>query len=124
MLTTFQEAVSHRMWFVPNIAVWGLPGLGEIGFVVVEQVGSDKTVLYGSVNPGGGEQTVLYADLVDHRGNNLPNEIESPKVIVRSHGSDAAFVVGSESVKSCRLARDPEAPSVVSADLMIIEMGD
>lgn len=124
MLSTLDQVLARRMWFVPGFVVWGQPGLSEIEFVTAEKVGGTTSILHGSAVPGGGSQTVLYADLTDHRGNALPANLAAPKVFVRSQGATAAFVIGTESPASFRVARDPEAAESVTADLLVIEMGD
>ncbi|MBU8934042.1 MAG: hypothetical protein KOO62_08535 [candidate division Zixibacteria bacterium] len=117
------EVTSRRMWFVPDFTVWGLPNMGELAFVTLEQVGAEKTVLYGSCSVGESSQEVSFDDLVDFRGNVLPEIIESPRVFLRSHTSDAVFVVGSESGTSFKVAREADSSGPVAADLLIIEMG-
>ena len=117
------NVLSRRIWFVPGFEVWGLPGLGEVEYLVLEQTGSDKTILYGETGVGDGSQSVAFNDLTDHRGNNLPANINSPKVITRSHDENAAFIVGTEKSNSFKIARDPNSENNVTVDLMVIEMG-
>lgn len=118
-----ENILSHRIWFVPGLEVWGLPGLGEVEYLVVEQTGSTKTILYGHAGVGDGSQAVSFDDLTDHRGNHLPENISSPRVLVRSHDENAAFIVGIEKNNSFKIARDPESENNVTVDLMVIEMG-
>ncbi len=117
------NVLSRRIWFVPGVEVWGLPGLGEVEYLVLEQIGSDKTILYGEAGVGDGSQSVAFNELTDHRGNNLPVSIDTPRVIVRSHDENAAFVVGTEKNSSFKIARDPNSENNVTVDLMVIEMG-
>jgi hypothetical protein len=124
MITGTPYPFMHRMWFVPGVVAWGLPGLDEIEFVAVEEGESETSVFYGSALPGGSEQPILYEELIDHRGNHLPAELSSPRVIVRPRGANAAYVAGPEDQTSFRLARDPSTADPVTADLLIIEMGD
>ena len=124
MIAPSPDPLSHRMWFVPDIVAWGLPGLGPIEYVVAEDRDTETVVMYGSAVPGGADQTVSYADLTDHRGNSLPAELSAPRVLVRPRGSVPAFVVGPETPASFRLARNPSAPDPVRTDLLVIELGD
>jgi hypothetical protein len=124
MISGLEKIQSHRVWFVPNFVVWGLPVWGEIEFLNVEKVGSDETVFYGSPDIGDPAQQVAFSDLTDHRGNQLPSMIASPRILVRGKSQDSAFVIGDESNISFKIARDPETSGPVTVDLMVVEMGD
>ncbi len=123
-MDTYNHVLARRMWFIPGVVIWGVPGLGEIEYVVAERVDGTVSILRGSASPGGGEQSVAYAELTDYRGNALPATLAAPRVMLRSHDRYNTFVVGTESPSSVRVARDPESPSPVTADLLVIEMGD
>ena len=124
MLTGMERITSRRAWFVPEVAVWGLPGIGDLHYLVVEDVNSVKSVLFGTSEIQSSRQNILYQDLVDHRGNHLPETIKSPKVLARSKSQYPVFVMGQETNTAVQLARSPDAPNVVTADLMIVEMGE
>lgn len=124
MLSGFNTVGMHRIWFVPGLAVWGVPSAADIEFVAVEQVNSGKTVHFGSIAVGDASQHVLFSELTDHRGNQLPASIPSPRVLVRPHDGASAFVIGTETTASFQVARDPAGPGSVTADLLVIEMGD
>jgi len=117
------EVTARRVWFVPDFIVWGLPNMGEIEFLVVERVGNEDSVLFGKRAVGGGAQEVSFADLVDHRGNQLPDTIDTPRVLLRPHSSDAVFVVGAESGASFKVAREVDSSGPVTVDLLVIEIG-
>ncbi len=123
MTTGFERVTARRAWFVPGFVVWGLPVWEEIEFLTIEKVASDKTVLYGSQDIGGTAQEVTFSDLTDHRGNQLPSIIASPRVIIRGRGRDSAFIVSEESEMKFKIARDPEAAGPVTADLLVVELG-
>jgi hypothetical protein len=124
MIAGLEKVTSRRTWFVPNVVIWGLPVWQEIEFLAVEEVTTDKSVFYGSLDIGDTAQQVSFSDLTDHRGNQLPATISSPSVLVRTRSQWAAFVIGEESDASFKIARDPEASDPVAVDLMVIEMGD
>ncbi|MEW6050830.1 MAG: hypothetical protein AB1644_07195 [Candidatus Zixiibacteriota bacterium] len=124
MMTALEKITSRRAWFVQDFVVWGVQGLGAIEFLALEQIDSTSSVLYGAADVGGGAQTVAFADLVDHRGNSLPQTIKSPRVIPRARTQNAVYVVAAESPEQFVIARDPNAAGPVMTDLMIIEMGD
>jgi hypothetical protein len=115
---------ARRMWVVPDFAVWGISGLGEVEYLTVEEVGSTKSVFFGSVGIGGSSQAVSFAALIDMRGNSLPETINRPLVTFRSHGESQVFVVGSESNTGFKIARDPKAAGPVMVDLIITELGE
>ena len=123
MIPGLERVKSHRIWFVPELEVWGLADWGTVDYLVVEQIGATDTLGYGSNSLGGEAQEVAFAELEDHRGNSLPDTIDAPRVIVRPRSAEMAYVVGSESESSFKLARDPNAAGPVTADLIVIEMG-
>lgn len=123
-MSALSDVSSHRFWFVPDLVVWGLAGLGEVEFLTIESVGGVDSVQFCRTNLGTGEQVVSFSSLIDHRGNNLPASISSPRVIVRQKSENGAFILGMESPDSFKIARDPNAPSAVAVDLLILEMND
>jgi hypothetical protein len=123
MLSGLDRAQARRMWFVPEFEIWGLAEWGTADFLVVEQIGAESTIGYGSHSLGGDAQAVVFEDLIDHRGNHLPSTIDAARVIIRPRSTETAFVVGSESATGFKLARDPDAAGPVAADLLILELG-
>lgn len=123
MIAGLEKVKSRRVWFVPNFVVWGLPVWAEIEFLAVEKVASDKAVFYGSLDIGDTSQQAAFSDLTDHRGNQLPSTISSPRVFVRLRSQEVVFVVGEESDTTFKIARDPDASGPVTVDLLVVEMG-
>ncbi|HOP06023.1 MAG TPA: hypothetical protein PLF13_01895 [candidate division Zixibacteria bacterium] len=123
MITGLERLKSHRMWFVPDIAVWGLAIWEQIEFAVLERIGSDTALLFGRVDLDDNAQQLLYVDLVDHRGNHLPDTIDTPLVMIRSRGEQRSYVVGRESNQGVKVARTAASPAAVTSDLLVIEMG-
>lgn len=119
-----ERVTARRVWFVPNVVVWGLPSLGEVAFLAHETIESNATVHYNSIAAGQAEQHVTFDLLTDHRGNKLPSSISAPRVILRPHEQHSVFIVGEESPQGFRVARDPDAPGSVIADFLIMELGD
>jgi len=124
MLPGLERIKSHRVWFVPNLVVWGLAGSAEIHFLAAERVGDDTAVLFNAVDVGDAAQSVSFSNLADHRGNGLPTLIAAPKIIIRTKSAHGAYVVGEESAEGFKIARDPNAAEPVAVDLLIIELGD
>lgn len=123
-MTAFAEVTARRQWFIPDLVVWGLPGIGEVEYLVAETVDSTTSVLVSTVNIGAGEQEILFNQLMDHRGNLLPANISAPKILIRPKSEVPVFIVGRETSISFRIARDPSVDYSVLTDLMIIETGD
>lgn len=123
MLSGLDRAQTRRMWFVPEFEIWGLAEWGTADYLIVERVGAESTIGYGSHSLGGDAQAVAFEDLTDHRGNSLPTTIDAARVIVRPRSSQNVFVVGNESETGFKLARDSAAAGPVTADLLIVEMG-
>ncbi|MBN2227097.1 MAG: hypothetical protein JW763_07000 [candidate division Zixibacteria bacterium] len=113
----------RRLWVVPDFTVWGLENDAEVFYLGVENVESEGRLLFGSSTIGGAEQQVVFADLVDWRGNHLPESINSPRVLIRPRSVHGAFVLGEESDHGFRIARDPSAIGPVTVDLFVFEMG-
>ncbi len=124
MSSAIDKINSRRMWSIPDFQVWGLASGNAVEFLTVECVQAESSILYGEIDIGDTAQQVAFADLADHRGNALPNEIKSARVIVRPRGAQTAFVVGTEGASGFKIARDPNAPGPVAVDLLVIEMGD
>ena len=124
MISALPMATTRRVWFVPDFMVWGLPSLGDVEYLAQQEVTGEDAILFGSAAIGDTDQSVLYEQLIDHRGNHLPAELSAPRVFTRVHGEDTVYVVGAESADGFRIARSPEASGSVSADLMIIELGN
>lgn len=112
------------MWVVPNIVVWGLAGLGEVEYLIIEQVDAIKSMSFGSAGIGNTAQSVSFDTLKDVRGNLLPTTIKKPLVTARSQNESQVFVIGTETDTGFRIARDPAAKSPVTVDLIITELGE
>ncbi len=119
----YPHPTHRRVWFVSDFSVYGLPGLGQTDYLITETVDPTTTVFLGSSDLAGARQDVLFANLVDHRGNHLPAHIDSPRVIPRPKQTVPVFVVGRESDDRFTIAHDSSVNTAVPADLVIVEMG-
>ncbi|MFZ1684009.1 MAG: hypothetical protein WAU88_07730 [Candidatus Zixiibacteriota bacterium] len=119
-----EKLLARRIWFVPDVMIWGTSGLGELDYLIYEKVGSDGTVFFGQSSFFDGRQHVMFGDLTDHRGNRLPSTLQSPRVLIRSRDRQPVYVVGQESNSGVTLARDQAGTEPVMADLLVVEMGD
>jgi hypothetical protein len=113
----------RRMWVVPNVVVEGTANDAEFFYLICEEIESTKRLGFGHCTVGDSAQDISFADMIDWRGNNLPENIVSPRILVSPRSQYSAFVVGNESNTGFRIARDPSAPGSVVVDLFIYEMG-
>jgi len=123
-MTCLESIIAKRSWFVSDFAVWGEPSLGEHEYVSLEQVDSTWSVGYGATSIGQADQEVLFNQLTDHRGNTLPDNIESPRVFVRSRNATPVFIVGRESSDRFKIAHTSSDAGPTTVDLWVIEFGD
>jgi hypothetical protein len=114
---------SHRLWVVPNVLVWGLADEADFQYFGLENVDTAGRLMFGNTSLGGSAQTISFSDLIDFRGNHLPSNISSPRIIIRPRSPYVAHLIGEEYSTGFRLARDIAAPGPISVDIFIYEMG-
>ena len=117
-------ANAKRSWYVPNLQVYGTKGWGEFEYLIAEDINSVVSVLFDKISLGDNSQHIMFADLVDIKGNSLPSSLVNPKVIVKQKSDNTAFIVGDESSTGFKIVRTSASSQVVQVDLYIIEMGD
>jgi hypothetical protein len=122
MSQTLNYLKSKRIWAVPGVSVYGTLGAVELLFLRSEITPSSKRIIFETAVLGGVEQVLYYKDLVDFRGNQLPEKLINPKVIVLQKTATGAVVVGAESDELFRLATTSGTDNA-RVDLLIIEMG-
>ena len=115
---------AKRTWLVPDYSVWGIPGFGESDLLLIEKVGSQSSIYFGSFDIGGVEQEVRFDSLIDHRGNALPSTLASPLVIPRPKGPATPFIIGRESSIGFNIARSSDTTAAIQTDLLVVEIGD
>jgi len=113
----------HRMWLVRDFLVWGTLSAYEFSFLITENDQTNRRILFVSTPLGGDHQKVNFSELVDFRGNNLPEIIENPKVAVFSKSSVGVVVVGQEDSDSFSIAKTKLVESHGLCDLLIFEVG-
>jgi hypothetical protein len=121
-MQTLNYLKSRRLWVVRDIMIHGLASDAEFYYLAGETVDSTNRLMFGTGNIGGAAQDILFADLTDFRGNNLPVSIESPRILIRPRSPYPAYLIGEESNSGFRIARDPKAPGPINVDLFIYEM--
>ena len=122
MNTTLDYLKSNRKWLVRDFAVWGDNGTFEADMLMTEFVSGDERVVFNHEYTGESAQTVIYQNLVDHRGNQLPEKIANPEVIIIPRNPIRSFILGSVGEKSFRISKDSSLLSNSIVDLLIMEM--
>jgi hypothetical protein len=116
-------ANSKRSWYISDFYVWGTAGWGEFEYILIENIDSVQSVFINIVTIGDNAQEVSFIDLVDYRGNQLPDNIVKPKVFIKPRSENTVFLVGEESNNKFKIARQANASGPVKTDLYIVEMG-
>ncbi len=123
MNVTLDYLRGRRTWVVPNFVVWGDWSWASFFLLYTEFGESSKRVILAKKNLGGLDQMVNFSNLSDFRGNQLPETIQNPKVIVLPKNEVNCFVVGKEMETGFRIAKSSEIGKTGLVDLMIVEMG-
>ena len=107
---------------MPGVAVYGSLGAVELLLLRTEITPNTMRIIFETAVLGGVEQVLFYKDLVDFRGNQLPQKLKSPKVIVLQKSAVFAVVAGMESEELFRIAKISGSDNAL-VDLLIVEMG-
>ena len=121
MNTTFDYLTSNRKWLIRDFTVWGNSASYDASLVATEDAATDRVVFMRELI-GGQPQIVEFADLVDHRGNKLPNTLVNAEILIIPKGEISAFVVGQVGSNSFRLAKLGISSPDATVDLIIMEM--
>jgi hypothetical protein len=122
MNITLDYLRGRRTWVVHNFVVWGDWSLASFLLLYTEIGETSKRVMLAKNNLGGLDQMVNFSDLYDFKGNQLPEMLKSPKVIVLPKNEVNCFVVGTETDTGFRIARFSRSEETGLVDLMIVEM--
>ncbi len=122
MNITLDYLKSNRKWLVRDFRVWGDGGAVESDMIATETDSSNSRIVYLREFAGGIEQKVSFADLVDHRGNNLPSSITNAEITLVPKNNVTAYIRGTVGPSSFRIAKDRTEPSDAKVDLLILEM--
>lgn len=114
----------RRMWVVRDYSIWGLKDDAEIFYLGSETVDSTNRLMFGTSTIGGLDQNINFADMIDWKGNALPESINAPRIIFRPRSQYNVFLVGEESSTGFRVAREQSAIGPVTTDMFIFETGD
>jgi hypothetical protein len=123
MNSTLAYVQGRRTWFVENLVVWGVDSDAEFLLAVTETAGSNVRVGFLRASLGGQRQAVSFSSLTDSRGNQLPDQIKKPSVVVIPRDRRGAFLKTILGETGFVVAKsDDDGPSA-AVDLLIIETG-
>jgi hypothetical protein len=122
MNITFDYLTGNRKWLIRDYAIWGDSGALDIAMLATETDDSSKRVIFNCETTGGLAQIVEFTDLIDHRGNRLPDIIHNPAIIIISKSNSLGFLIGASGPTSFRIARVPGTVADSIVDLLIMEM--
>ncbi len=122
MNITLDYLTGNRKWLIRDYTVWGDAGSLDGDLMLTEYKSGENRVVFMHEYSGGNSQIVDFADLLDHRGNQLPTTINKPLVIIIPKNQIGAFILGAVGPTSFRIARKKEEPSNSLVDLLILEM--
>ena len=123
MSITLSYLKGKRSWVVENFEVWGEMNLAEFLIFYTQTCENSKRVVLNHSFLGEREQSVSFSSLYDLKGNQLPEIINQPKVVVLPKREPACFVIGKETDTSFKIARAPGSENNGVVDLLIMEMG-
>ncbi|MBD3170151.1 MAG: hypothetical protein GF307_11755 [candidate division Zixibacteria bacterium] len=121
MNTTLDYLRSNRKFLVKDFAVYGDYTAAEGGALYTEALPGNARVMFSHSYLSEDEQAVDFNQLYDYRGNQLPETLTSPKVIIMPKNEVQCFLVGSENESGFKIAKhNPGKTGLV--DLLIMEM--
>lgn len=122
MNTTVDFLRSNRKWLVRDFVVWGDNGTFEADMLMTEIVSGNDRLVFNHEFTGETGQTVIFNDLIDHRGNKLPQTITNPEIILIPKNPVGSFILGNVDKISFRISKDSKQLSNPVVDLLIMEM--
>lgn len=120
MNTTLSYLTGNRKWLVRDFVVWGDSGSIDAAIIATESGPLEGRVVFLYELAGGLAQVVEFSDLVDHRGNQLPESIVNAEIVLVPKNEMHSFIVGAVGPSSFRIAKSFGEPAM--ADLLIMEM--
>jgi len=102
--------------------VWGEYSAVDFLLVHTETEETSKRIMLDRVSLGGKEQEVSFDSLYDFRGNQLPQQIVSPKVLSLPLNEVSSLVI-EESDSSFKIAKGSNSSENGLVDLLILELG-
>ena len=122
MNITLDYLTGNRKWLVKDFLVWGTSGAIEGELIFTEVTNSGKRIVFTREISGGTAQEVNFSDLIDHRGNRLPQTIKNPAILIIPKNQTPCFVAGAAGSGSFRIAKSDNYQTSGMIDLLIMEM--
>jgi hypothetical protein len=123
MLDTLAYLRGRRIWLIRDFVVWGSLSAHQFSFLLTMTDQAQKRIMFLTVPLGGEMQKINFSDLVDFRGNHLPEKLVNPKVIPLQKTTVGAVVVGREDSETFSIAKLSSGESNALCDLIVIEVG-
>ncbi len=123
MNTTLAYLRGRRAWTVEGLRVWGTENEADIYLAAMETIGSDKKIGLWHIALGGYRQEMTFADLIDNRGNNLPETIKKPAVVVIPRSNKSAYIKSITGETGFVIAKCDDDSTSATVDLLIFEVG-
>ena len=122
MNITLDYLRGRRVWLVKNFCVWGEYSAVDFLLVHTEIGETSKRIMLDRTSLGGKEQEVSFDSLYDFRGNQLPQQITSPKVLSLPLNEVSCMVI-EESDSGFKIAKGSDSAENGLVDLLIFELG-
>ena len=123
MNSTLAYLRGRRAWAVGNLSVWGADDELEIYGAIVETFNGEQRVGFKRIGLGGWRQEIQFSDLIDRRGNNLPQEIKQPVIVVLPRSAQGAHIKTVLGGAGFVIARSNDQSATTSVDLLVFETG-
>jgi len=123
MNITLDYLRGRRVWVANNFSVWGEFSAVTPILLWSEAGTTSHRLICARETLGGLEQSVSFSQLYDFRGNQLPQTISNPKVIILQKNEVECLVIGEESSTGFKIAKLSESDQSGSVDLIIVENG-
>lgn len=106
---------------VNNFSVYGEYSAVTPILLWSESGSSSHRLILARESLGGAEQSVNFSQLYDFRGNQLPQSISNPKIIILQKNEVECLIVGQESSGGFKIAKLSESETNGRVDLIIVE---
>ncbi|MCM2271814.1 MAG: hypothetical protein NDJ18_04575 [candidate division Zixibacteria bacterium] len=124
MNSTLANIKAKRTWLVHDLVVWGTGNTAALDLLLAETPTLSGELYFNTAFLGDSAQSVEFGQLTDHRGHQLPSTISQPHIIIRPRSNTLACLIGHETDRGFRIARDSASIGPAVVDLLIFEMGE
>ncbi|OGC80601.1 MAG: hypothetical protein A2W07_01275 [candidate division Zixibacteria bacterium RBG_16_43_9] len=121
MNITLDYLRGRKIWLVKNFCIWGEYSAVDLLLVHTEIGETSKRIIMDRVSLGGKEQEVNFDSLYDFKGNKLPQQISSPKVLALP-SNEVSCMVMEESNSGFKIAKRSDSVENGLVDLLIFEL--